>query len=342
MHHLHLILTARSDLATSPRTHSLSLWERVGRPSGRLAAADPSPGFATLFRGERETRGPFGKLVARGQRRPASPGLNAALCQAFGLPPDGPLAPITLAADGIDPGPDYWLRADPVHLRIHIDKVVLDPAPLRLEPAEAEALVASLNAHFAEDGLHFCAPAPERGYLRVPHPLRLHTRSPDAVSGQAIDAHLPQGEDARLWRARMNEIQMLLHDHPVNAAREARGLAPVNGLWLWGGGVATPLPRPSFDAIYANTHEARALAQAAGLPCTPPPRPLAELPSGLDRVLVVLDAPDTQPPPADARDGFAALLTALKWGHLKRLTLETPDEKVELGTADAWKVWRRR
>jgi hypothetical protein len=33
---------------------------------------------------------------------------------------------------------------------------------------------------------------------------------------------------------------MLWHEHPVNEARQARGLQPVNSCWLWGG----PPPRP--------------------------------------------------------------------------------------------------
>jgi len=35
------------------------------------------------------------------------------------------------------------------------------------------------------------------------------------------------------FRAQLNELQMQLHDHPLNQAREARGELPVNSLWLW-------------------------------------------------------------------------------------------------------------
>ncbi len=36
----------------------------------------------------------------------------------------------------------------------------------------------------------------------------------------------------------MNEIQMLLHEHPVNQRRERARQLPVNGWWLWGFGDA--------------------------------------------------------------------------------------------------------
>ena len=38
---------------------------------------------------------------------------------------DWPLAPIASQADGGDPGTDYWLRADPVHLKLEGGRLVL-------------------------------------------------------------------------------------------------------------------------------------------------------------------------------------------------------------------------
>src|SRR5690606_18290880 len=36
-------------------------------------------------------------------------------------------------------------------------------------------------------------------------------------------------------------LQMLWFDHPVNQAREARGLRPINSLWLYGGAAPSAL-----------------------------------------------------------------------------------------------------
>ena len=46
---------------------------------------------------------------------------------------------------------------------------------------------------------------------------------------------------------------MLLHDHPVNIAREARGCLPVTGVWFWGGGTADAIGAlPRISAMTAR------------------------------------------------------------------------------------------
>jgi len=50
---------------------------------------------------------------------------------------------------------------------------------------------------------------------------------------------MPAGRDGARIRSLMNEIQMLLHEHPVNQGRERARLLPVNGWWLWGFGDAS-------------------------------------------------------------------------------------------------------
>ncbi len=297
-------------------------------------------------------------LLARG--RPlegAQPSLTAALCRAFGLAADCPVAPLTLALDGMDPGDAYWLRADPVHLSVHIDKLVLnDSRLLRLAPEEARRIAADLSAHFAGDGLEFLALAPGRWYLRLPEPPRLVTAPLDAVAGRAIDGFLPRGEAARAWRSRFNEIQMLLHAHPANAEREARGELAVNSVWFWGGGVLPDMPDPTYGRVCGDTVTARALARAAGLPAEAEPGGFSALAGRGADALVVLDE---LPTPARYEDQsacdailqayesrwLAPALSALQRGRLRKLTLEGTGAhpvKVQLTSMDAWRLWRRR
>ena len=84
------------------------------------------------------------------------------LCREFGIEQeDYPAAALTAAFDGLQPGNDFWLRADPVHLRIHRDQVsLLDASAAPLTQAEADGLIATLNRQFAGDGLQFLAPQP--------------------------------------------------------------------------------------------------------------------------------------------------------------------------------------
>jgi hypothetical protein len=51
---------------------------------------------------------------------------------------------------------------------------------------------------------------------------------------------LAGGADRGVWLRLQSEAQMLLHDHPVNRERAARGWPPLNSLWFWGGGALPP------------------------------------------------------------------------------------------------------
>jgi len=53
------------------------------------------------------------------------------------------------------------------------------------------------------------------------------------VCGQPEMDGQAHGEDAVSWLAMQTEIQMFLHTHPINQAREQQGLPEINGLWLW-------------------------------------------------------------------------------------------------------------
>lgn len=192
-------------------------------------------------------------------------GGEAAVCAAFGI--DGPPWPVAAAArageaDAAAVGTRWWLRADPVHLRIDTSQARLFGGyALGVQAHEAQQLVATLNEHFAEDGLQFEAPAPERWYLGLDASLELDTHSPAEVIGRNVDAFMPAGADARSWRTRLNEAQMLLHDAPVNTERQRSGGLPVNSVWLWGGGWAPQPRRAPVEVLAADDPLTRGLAR---------------------------------------------------------------------------------
>jgi len=191
------------------------------------------------------------------------------LCQSFGVARqnDYPIAALSLMADGIAPESHYWLRADPVHMGVERDQLVLSEAStFPLLQDEADALIASLNQHFASDGLYFVAPRAQRWYLRLARTPKLTTHGLYQAAGHNVHPLLPAGEEAMRWRALLNEVQMLLFEHPVNVAREARGIAPVNSVWLSGGGVLPQDLRQSFGHVWAGNALACGLAQAARIP----------------------------------------------------------------------------
>lgn len=204
----------------------------------------------------------------------AEPGLTALLFDVFGVArqgPDWPVAAVTRLVDGPDAGgdegqsEDWWLRADPVHLRAGMaDLTLVDNKQLSIDAAEASALAAEINAHIQHPDFVLQALAPSRWYLRPERAPRLVTRAPWDVIGAPIGAHLPRGEDAGPWRARINEIQMILHASRVNRAREARGEPAINSLWPWGGGGTPEPPVGRWRGVWGDDVLVAGLAILAG------------------------------------------------------------------------------
>ena len=294
-------------------------------------------------------------LLARGTRAAcAMEGVEAALCNELGIPrqSDYPIAPITLEADGGTAGTDYWLRADPVHLRVMRDHVVLaDSGVLEISRQEAEALAQTITGHFGE-ALSPIPLHPKRWYIRFGTMPQLLTTPVSNAVGRDINPFLPQGEDARTFRTLLNELQMLLFDHPVNQTREARGELPVNSLWLWGGG-HRPVLSGTPATLYTQNAEAVAIGHCCGADVQPlPTRFSAARMNG--NSLILLDQLTGAGQYGDAygwrealgvleRDWFAPLLTNLRQMDPEDLRLVDPvnGESLILKRADAWKFWRR-
>lgn len=292
-------------------------------------------------------------LLARAQAAPLPVDtLEAWLCHAFGVGNQA-IAPVTLQADGIEPGQYYWLRADPVHIQMQRDKMILRPE-VALAADEAAQLCASLNGHFADQGLHFFAPHPQRWYLSLDSVPDIVTRTLAQVAGRNVHRHLPQGADALRWHQIFNEIQMLFYDHAVNVARAERGELPINSVWFWGGGQATTeLSRP-FTKIIADSPLAAAFAQAAGIPCMALPDELQPDRAGQnENLLIVWDGLRRSLQQGELhtwRDSVlrlerscVALKRALRNGRLSQLTLDVLNagdgRSFVLTRAASWKLW---
>ncbi len=295
-------------------------------------------------------------LIARGRRRRvALISLEAWLFERFGVTRqrDWPVAPYTLLADGGAPERHYWMRADPVHLQVGRDSLGLaDSAAFDVSRAESEALVEALNRHFGRTML-FHPLRPARWYVRLEKAPDMQTTPAAAARGAAIDEKLPSGPDAMRFHALMNEAQMLLHEHPVNAGREARGELPLNSIWFWGGGAIDAAKERPFSAVIADDPLARGLALAAGIPVRALPKDADSVLAALGDeglALVVLDAPRKaqlgERRAALERDWFVPLLAALKSGRIGMLTLQLcgADSLLEVETvrSDLRYFWRLR
>jgi hypothetical protein len=186
--------------------------------------------------------------------------------------------------------------------------------------------------------------------LPFPQAPNLLTVPLSLAVGRNIEATQPHGADARRFRAVLNELQMLLHEHPLNLAREARGALPVTSLWLWGGG-HLPVAPGSRIPLYADDFEAKAIAGFCGTPARP-------LPSHFDSLecdaAVVLDTLATCGQIGDAlgwrqalidleRDWFVPLRQQLRKIGARGLQIIDPvhGRALHLDSRDAWRVWKR-
>jgi len=127
-----------------------------------------------------------------------------------------------------------WAHLTPMHFSVSTDQVTaLDPELLQLTDKESQAFMEALAPLFPadegwqrqwQDALHW----------RVAHAqfLGLDRRSSaslDRVVNRSVTPWMPQ---APILRRLLNEIQMTLHNHPLNLAREARGQLAVNSVWV--------------------------------------------------------------------------------------------------------------
>ncbi|NYH24603.1 hypothetical protein GGD40_004082 [Paraburkholderia bryophila] len=206
----------------------------------------------------------------------------------FGALPSGaaaadeaPLAPYMLRADGGDPGTATWACVQPVHVRIAHDHLVLiDPASLDLSDDEAAALLAVARPLIEELGVRIEAPRPARWYLSGDGFGTLAGASPLRASGRNIEIWLPHeahsGDRSRAWMKLQNEVQMAWFEHPVNEAREARGLPAVNSIWFHAQGAVQPVRSP-FARVLSDAAATRGLAMTAGVETGAPPASFATL-----------------------------------------------------------------
>jgi len=162
-----------------------------------------------------------------------------------------PLAAWLARQDGVAGPPDVGIGLmTPTHWAVGTDQVtLLDPDLLQLGEAESRELLAAVLPLFSSEGWTLQWGAATRWYAWHASLAGLRTASLDRVIGRNVDRWMPPDPHARLLRRLQSEVQMLLHQHPVNAAREARGALAVNSFWLSGCGLPPISPPASQDAL---------------------------------------------------------------------------------------------
>jgi hypothetical protein len=203
---------------------------------------------------------------------------------------------------------------------------------------EAQLLAEALQPVLQEQGMHLLVSAPDVWHLRLSEMLPLPPWvPPEQALGADIFDYLPQGPAGRRWRRLLNDIQVVLHQHPLNVSRRQRGLPPVNSLWLWGGGRLPARVTPDWRAAIGSQPLLAALAQQAQRPMqAPSPASLAAALPG-----TLIDLHDL--PVASLADDFGAALRRLLGKYTVALRFITPEANVGYlhRPWHRWRAWRR-
>jgi len=208
----------------------------------RAAAADA---------GRRNLRFPgLESLLLHAELEASDDSLEQATARMIGVA--GRTVPIgALRRGGVDPvgaRDGFWICADPVATHLAVDNMLLAPAGA-IEPAEAAAIIAMLNDEFGRDGLLFVADDARHWHVRCDVDQAVATTPLWRAIGTPVRGLMPAGDVGRTWTRRLNEVQMMLHEHPVNAARAAASRAPINSLWWWGEGRWPTFESAQIDGV---------------------------------------------------------------------------------------------
>lgn len=289
------------------------------------------------------------QLLSRADRRTVSSisnlhQLTSLLGLGFASEKDVPIATARLKQKQTPITDAVWC-ADPVFMQVDRDRaIVMPPAFIQITHEEADALIASLNAHFHADGLRFEAVTPQAWVLHSAHTYAWQTTAMTEAIGQDARAVAVRGADAQLWRRWQNEIEMVLFSHPVNQQREEQEQWPITGVWLWGGGTWSSTLTTLTARCYCDDIDVQTLAQAAGITTD-------KLPMNLHRVDWQAEQQYIftllQPLSRDQLIQFdlhwlAPLRQAVQRGQLKQVQLLTRQWQFEINAKQYRRWWRRR
>jgi hypothetical protein len=196
-----------------------------------LVRALEAPSLAALL--SRASGHVFRALEPTARVLPHELWIARALGLANGVAPG--IAASAMRGYGLDPLDGTWFIVNPAHIQIaHSHLTMADMRQLDLREDEGRALFESARDCCEEAGYTLLYGAPDTWFLRADEWDDIRTSSPDAAVGMNLTDWVPAGTQARAFRKLQNEVQVSWYTHPVNAARESRGAAPVNAVWPWG------------------------------------------------------------------------------------------------------------
>jgi len=232
--------------------------------------------------------------------------IDAMLRSALALPPSNSSLPAAQAWAGANDDGERMLLVEGVHLQADLNNAIA--LPLSGEQQDLDdinLLISDLSDLFKVD-FDITAVAPGQYLMRLKKlEPPLHYPHPLSILGKSINPFIEQTRQVLDWYRLHNEIQMFMHQHPVNQQRQLQGRLAINSLWAWGGGAA---PEPGIQpAWYCDDAVLGRFGDSLGLRACP------------------LAAIEDDPPDGDAVIVDLRLLRSLKSGledRLDRLLLD--------------------
>jgi hypothetical protein len=161
----------------------------------------------------------------------------------------------------------YCYYSDPIHLRADMsDAIVFDRSHFNLTLEEAQSLVNAINPHIQNISCRIEIANPVHWYLLSQKEMPSTIPSLQRMHGKPVGAVLTNSGYAAEWRHLMNELQILLHQQPVNTERVSRGELPINGVWIHAGSVSE-VPNYTINRVVTPSPFARAVCQELALDC---------------------------------------------------------------------------
>jgi hypothetical protein len=231
-----------------------------------------------------------------------------------------------------------WLQVEPVHLAVSRDGLALQIIPTWTE-AELAMLEPALKTHCEQAGFEWRRSG-QQVWLRSNEPLSVETVAPQAAALHGLRGAQPQGADAKRIVQLGTELQMLLHEHPTQQQRSARGQLPINALWLWGAGQCAPQSSLTLPLLWSDERYVRGLARICGSECRPLPESLAIVSEQAPRRDAIVIAQVDSAAHAEQR-WFSPLHQALRKGEWHSARIHLDDVYFEIERSQLWRVWRR-
>jgi len=269
--------------------------------------------------------------------------LLARIIQELGLPyPEQGFAALRMWGQTGD-RPTKWIAAaDPVYLEPRLNHLCLHALRRTgVEASQMRALIDHLQATLAVGTEYGFMRLGSYGYLSSKTPVATATMPAYVVDQQRPNDFLPAGGETAAHRNLLSEIEMALHEHEVNLAREASGQLPINSLWLWGGGTTPEQITRAQPPLYSDD----ALLTGYWYSGTGVAEPwLGSIAACLDQsdAGFVAETPEFDESPELLESCLQKLREALRSGRLSSLTLLFRDGlRAHIRRSHALRVWRR-